>query len=119
MKEKATELMNAIYSEDEKQKKKIEKTRNAFANVTEFILENLQDSRTNKELKLLKENSYLKYGIINLIDLLEDRIETRGIKRYLDDLISGNCFYEKEKQKSDFEKWIEVERNLKNEKRKI
>ncbi len=53
MKEKAMELMNAIYSEDENQKIKIENTRKAFADVTQYILENMKDSR-EKSLALTK-----------------------------------------------------------------
>ncbi len=53
MKEKATEMMNAIYSDDENQKKKIFDTRESFANVTQFILENMKDSR-EKSLTLTK-----------------------------------------------------------------
>ena len=53
MNEKAMELMNAIYSNSEIQKKKIEETRNAFANVTQFVLESMQDSR-EKSLVLTK-----------------------------------------------------------------
>lgn len=45
--------MNAIYSDDEKQKEKIENTRNAFADVTAFVLENMKDSR-EKSLSLTK-----------------------------------------------------------------
>lgn len=53
MKEEATKLMNAIYLDDENQKKKIEDTRNAFANTTAYILENMKDSR-EKSLALTK-----------------------------------------------------------------
>lgn len=53
MKEKATELMNAVYSDDENQKKKISDTRETFANVTQFILENMKDGR-EKSLTLTK-----------------------------------------------------------------
>ena len=45
MEEKAKKLMNAIYSDDEEQKRKIENTREAFTNVTAFILKNMKDSR--------------------------------------------------------------------------
>ena len=45
MNEKAKELMSAIYSDDEEQKRKIENTRDAFTNVTAFILKNMKDSR--------------------------------------------------------------------------
>ena len=53
MKEKAIEMMNAVYSEDEQQKKRIEDTREAFATVTQFVLENMNDSR-EKSLVLTK-----------------------------------------------------------------
>lgn len=53
MKEKATEIMNAVYSDDENQKKKIGDTREAFTIVTQFILENMKDSR-EKSLVLTK-----------------------------------------------------------------
>lgn len=51
MREKAEAMMNAIYREE--QQEKIANTRNSFTNVTEFILENLQDSR-EKSLALTK-----------------------------------------------------------------
>lgn len=53
MKEKAKELMNAVYLDNEEQKKKIEDIRNSFTNVTEFVLENMKDSR-EKSLTLTK-----------------------------------------------------------------
>lgn len=53
MNEKAKELMNAVYLNDENQKRKIEDTRNAFTNVTAFILENMKESR-EKSLTLTK-----------------------------------------------------------------
>lgn len=53
MEEKAKKLMNAIYSDDEEQKRKIENTREAFTNVTAFILKNMKDSR-EKSLTLTK-----------------------------------------------------------------
>lgn len=53
MNEKAKELMSAIYSDDEEQKRKIENTRNAFTDVTAFILKNMKDSR-EKSLTLTK-----------------------------------------------------------------
>ena len=46
-----TELMNAVYKEESKEK--IENTRNAFATITDFVLENCQDSR-EKSLTLIK-----------------------------------------------------------------
>lgn len=51
MREKAESLMNAVYKE--KKQEKISNTRNAFTDVTEFILENLKDSR-EKSLALTK-----------------------------------------------------------------
>lgn len=53
MEEKAKKLMNTIYSDDEEQKRKIENTREAFTNVTAFILKNMKDSR-EKSLTLTK-----------------------------------------------------------------
>ncbi len=53
MNEKAKELMSAIYSDDEEQKRKIENTRDAFTDVTAFILKNMKDSR-EKSLTLTK-----------------------------------------------------------------
>lgn len=51
MKEKAIELMNAVYKDE--QQEKIANTRNAFADATAFVLENLKDSR-EKSLTLTK-----------------------------------------------------------------
>jgi len=51
MEEKARNLMNAIYKEDTKDK--IDNTREAFAKVTTYVLENLQDGR-EKSLALTK-----------------------------------------------------------------
>lgn len=51
MREKAETLMNAIYKEE--QQEKITSTRNAFTDITEFVLENLSDSR-EKSLALTK-----------------------------------------------------------------
>lgn len=42
-----------------------------------------------EHLKLIKENSYLKLGIINLIEALEDVYEFKDIKSFLKDLIDG------------------------------
>lgn len=53
MNEKAKELMNAVYSDSKEQKGKIENTRNAFTEVTAFVLENIKDSR-EKSLSLTK-----------------------------------------------------------------
>lgn len=53
MDERAKELMSAVYLDDENQKKKIENTRDAFTDVTAFILKNMQDSR-EKSLTLTK-----------------------------------------------------------------
>lgn len=38
-------------------------------------------------LKLIKENAYLKLGIINLIEAMDKERGLRGIKDYLKDLI--------------------------------
>ena len=53
MEDKAKELMNAIYLDDEEQKRKIENTRDAFIDVTAFILKNMKESR-EKSLTLTK-----------------------------------------------------------------
>ena len=53
MDEKAKELMSAIYSDNEEQKRKIENTRDAFTDVTAFVLKNMKDSR-EKSLALTK-----------------------------------------------------------------
>ena len=42
MREKANELMNAIYKEETQEK--IVNTRNAFTDIATYILENLKDS---------------------------------------------------------------------------
>lgn len=53
MEEKAEELMNAVYLDNEEQKERIKRTRKAFTNVTAFVLENMKDSR-EKSLTLTK-----------------------------------------------------------------
>lgn len=53
MDEKAKELMSAIYSDNEEQKRKIGNTRDAFTDVTAFVLKNMKDSR-EKSLALTK-----------------------------------------------------------------
>lgn len=53
MEEKAKELMNAVYLDNEEQRKKIENTRNTFTEVTAFVLKNMKDSR-EKSLTLTK-----------------------------------------------------------------
>lgn len=53
MEEKAKALINAKYVYDENQREKIEDTRNAFIEVTTFVLENIKDSR-EKSLTLTK-----------------------------------------------------------------
>lgn len=53
MEDKAKELMNAIYLDDEEQKRKIENARDAFTDVTAFILKNMKESR-EKSLTLTK-----------------------------------------------------------------
>ena len=58
MREKAESLMNAIYKEESQEK--ILNTRNAFTDVTEFILENLKDSR-EKSLALTKLGNKRNY----------------------------------------------------------
>lgn len=40
-----------------------------------------------EHLKLIKENAYLKLGIINLIEAMDKERGLRGIKDYLKDLI--------------------------------
>ena len=51
MREKANELMNAIYKEETQEK--IANTRNAFTEITVYVLENLKDGR-EKSLTLTK-----------------------------------------------------------------
>ena len=51
MREKANELMSAIYKEENQEK--IANTRNAFTDITTYVLENLKDSR-EKSLALTK-----------------------------------------------------------------
>lgn len=51
MREKANELMNAIYKEETQEK--IANTRNAFTEITAYVLENLKDGR-EKSLTLTK-----------------------------------------------------------------
>ena len=46
MREKANELMNAIYKEETQEK--IVNMRNAFTDIATYILENLKDSREKK-----------------------------------------------------------------------
>ncbi len=53
MNEKAKELMDAVYLDNEEQKQKISNTREAFTKVTAFVLENIKDSR-EKSLTLTK-----------------------------------------------------------------
>lgn len=53
MNDRAKELMSAIYLDDEEQKRKIENTRDAFTDVTAFILKNMKESR-EKSLTLTK-----------------------------------------------------------------
>lgn len=53
MEEKAKELMNAVYLDNEEQNQKINNTREAFTKVTTFVLENMKDSR-EKSLALTK-----------------------------------------------------------------
>lgn len=43
----------------------------------------------SEHLKLVKENSYMKLCIIQLIEELKDNKETKGIKDYLVDVIDG------------------------------
>ena len=51
MREQAKELMNAIYKDETQDK--IANTRNAFTDITTYVLENLKDSR-EKSLALTK-----------------------------------------------------------------
>lgn len=51
MREKANELMNAVYKEETQEK--IADTRSAFTNITTYVLENLKDGR-EKSLTLTK-----------------------------------------------------------------
>lgn len=57
---------------------------------------------TKNELKLLKENSRLKLGIIALIEEMEKCKEYRSIVIFLKDILSNN----KEENKESFlERW--------------
>lgn len=42
-----------------------------------------------EHLKLVKENAYLKLGIITLIEAVDKERELKGIKDFLKDLIDG------------------------------
>lgn len=42
-----------------------------------------------EHLKLVKENAYLKLGIIALIEAIDKERQLNGIKNYLKDLIDG------------------------------
>lgn len=42
-----------------------------------------------EHLKLIKENAYLKLGIITLIEEIDKEKQLKGIKNYLKDLIDG------------------------------
>jgi len=42
-----------------------------------------------EHLKLIKENAYLKLGIIRLIEAIDDVKELRNIKDFLKDLVDG------------------------------
>lgn len=42
-----------------------------------------------EHLKLVKENAYLKLGIINLIETIDEVKELKDIKCFLKDLIDG------------------------------
>ncbi len=42
-----------------------------------------------EHLKLVKENAYLKLGIINLIEAIDKERQLNGIKDFLKDLIDG------------------------------
>lgn len=42
-----------------------------------------------EHLKLVKENAYLKLGIITLIEAIDKERQLNGIKYYLKDLIDG------------------------------
>lgn len=61
---------------------------------------------TKNELKLLKENSRLKLGIIALIEEMEKCKEYRSIVIFLKDILSNN----KEENKESFlERWEQKE----------
>ena len=42
-----------------------------------------------EHLKLVKENAYLKLGIITLIEAIDEERQLNGIKDFLKDLIDG------------------------------
>lgn len=60
MREKANELMNAIYKEETQEK--IVNTRNAFTDIATYILENLKDSR-EKSLAMTKTEEACMWAI--------------------------------------------------------
>ncbi len=60
------------------------------------------------KLELIKENSELKYGIIQLIENIKDIREYQELKRYLIELVDG-----KENKKPNFEKKINEIENKK------
>ena len=45
--------------------------------------------KMREHLKLIKENAYMKFCIIQLIEKLENNKETKVIKDYLNDVIDG------------------------------
>ena len=60
MREKANELMNAIYKEETQEK--IANMRNAFTDIATYILENLKDSR-EKSLAMTKIEEACRWAI--------------------------------------------------------
>lgn len=67
---------------------------------------------TNSELKLIKENSYLKLGIIHLIEQMTGIKEYRDVRKFLLDLITD----EEEKKELDKKRMEAFFENLKEEK---
>lgn len=58
---------------------------------------------TNSELKLIKENSRLKLGIIALIEEMTGIKEYRNIRKFLEDILVDNK--EKLNKESFLERW--------------
>lgn len=116
MKEKAIEMMNAVYSDDEKQKKKIEDTREAFATVAQFVLENMKDSRekslvltkleeacmwTIKDITREKQNESLGGNNSNASTNAFNEAKTIDVKLNADEEFANKCEQKKEENIKD------------------
>lgn len=64
-----------------------------------------------EHLKIVKENSYLKLGIITLIEAIDSEKQLKSIKDFLKDLIDG---VEENTRKQNARKTIEYFNSLKN-----